>query len=98
MAFKCNKCWSSIAKSGYVTTCSHMFCFKCSKDWFSNNEECPTCGHVLKSEGDLRPVRLDRIDLAPLGMMLWGLSPTQSELSQSHGTNMFARRDARARG
>mmetsp|Transcript_27769 Transcript_27769/g.54062 ORF Transcript_27769/g.54062 Transcript_27769/m.54062 type:complete len:102 (-) Transcript_27769:852-1157(-) len=77
MPFKCNRCFVTVTKQAYITSCSHIFCFKCSRDWFQQNQDCPQCKTTLKSEFDLRPVRLDTVDLAPLSMKLWGLSPAQ---------------------
>uniref|UniRef100_A0A7S2TPS6 RING-type domain-containing protein n=1 Tax=Lotharella oceanica TaxID=641309 RepID=A0A7S2TPS6_9EUKA len=77
MPFKCNRCFATISKQAFVTSCSHIFCFKCSKDWFQRHQDCPQCKTTLKSENDLRGTQLDVVDLAPVSMKLWGLSPAQ---------------------
>jgi len=77
MAFRCNRCYANVGKSCYITRCSHMFCYKCSKEWFTKHSKCPVCASHLKSERDLRNFRMNSTEISKLASETWGLSPSQ---------------------
>lgn len=64
---RCKQCKENI-KEAWVTNCSHVFCFRHAKEWFSNKETCPVCrnGHVKVVRFDLGAKKRERN--AVLGM------------------------------
>eukprot|EP00930_Biecheleria_cincta_P076844 TRINITY_DN64066_c0_g1_i1.p1 TRINITY_DN64066_c0_g1~~TRINITY_DN64066_c0_g1_i1.p1 ORF type:complete len:271 (-),score=56.33 TRINITY_DN64066_c0_g1_i1:52-864(-) len=75
LAFHCNfmehagKPCARRTDSGYLTSCSHLFCDEHAKSWFASHVDCPLC----KDGGAVRIVKVDfsrprrQVDLAMVG-------------------------------
>lgn len=51
-ARRCTLCLGRL-KTATLTTCGHVFCWKCVANWCATNEACPLCRHPLQIHRDL---------------------------------------------
>ncbi|GAB5369171.1 hypothetical protein AAMO2058_001382700 [Amorphochlora amoebiformis] len=79
MGFKCNRCFVTVPKIGYITLCGHFFCHRCSNTWFSEHQHCPAldCRAKLRRSDDIWQFSFEQKLDENAAVKLWGHKPSE---------------------